>query len=185
MKKVLSLPLLLVGIGLLALGAYCYDAARDGQRMVQASLAERDISTPADASIPNARIDGAATALSMTEWIDGTMEKVTGGREYQEIGAYLTAAGTETNDVAQAARDEYGIPKVNPLRQLAFEASSGQTGLGMSVIAIKVGDLAVGLGAVMAVLGLVLVAGALVLADLHPVALARRVHLPHFHLHHA
>ena len=49
----------------------------------------------------------------------------------------------------------------------------------MSIIAIKVGDMAVGLGAVMAVLGLGLIVGALALADLHLTAAARRVHLPH------
>ena len=114
MKKVLSLPLLIVGIGLIALGAYCYNAARDGQQLVKASLAERHITTPADASIPNATIDGAATAMSMSEWIDGTMDKLTDGRAYQEIPAYLMVDGTETNDLALAARDEFGQPKANP-----------------------------------------------------------------------
>jgi len=184
-KKVLSLPLLIVGIGLIALGAYCYNAARDGQQLVRSSLAERHITTPADASIPNATIDGAATAMAMSEWIDGTMDKLTDGRAYQEIPAYLMADGTETNDLSQAARDEFGQPKANPIRQIAFEASTGQTGLGMSIIAIKVGDMAVGLGAVMAVLGLGLVVGALALADLRLGALARRVHLPHARPHHA
>ena len=33
------------------------------------------------------------------------------------------------------------------IRQIAFEASTGQTGLGMTILAIKVGDIAAALGA--------------------------------------
>lgn len=186
-KKALSLPLLLIGFALVALGGVAVRDSLDGKQELSAQLAARGTMTPADASIPNALVDDAATAGSYADWIDATMTAATGDRAFNEIGRFVAAAGTgDTDDPSKALLGPDGSPVVNPLRQIAFEASTGTTSLGAAILAFKVADLAITVGAVMAVLGLALLGSGLVLADLHLLALARKhVHLPHLHPHHA
>lgn len=185
MKKALSFPLLLVGIALVAIGGYSMNQALDGKAQVRDGLTAANVTTPSDASIPNARVDDAATARSMAQWIDGTMAKATNGRNWNEVGHYLTAAGTDTDDVTQAAIGADGQPTVNPLRQVAFEASTGSTGLNTSVLAFKVADLTLIMGAVMALLGLGTAGMGLAMTGLSLATVSRRVHVPHPHLHRA
>jgi hypothetical protein len=184
-KKALSFPLLLVGVALVAIGAYSANQAIDGKAQIRDGLTAANVTTPGDASIPNARVDDAATARSMAQWIDGTMAKATDGRNWNQIGHYLTATGTDTDDVAQAAIGPNGQPTVNPLRQVAFEASTGSTSLNTSVLAFKVADLTLIMGAVMALLGLGTVGAGLAMTGLSLATVSRRAHLPHPHLHRA
>ena len=183
-KKALALPMLVVGVVLVAIGAYAFNAGRDGKDLVETQLVAKQVVTPADASIPNVVVHDADTALAMSAWVDSTISKATGGRSYDKIGAYLTAEGTETADVTKAAVVN-GVPQANPLRQIAFEASVGTTGLGMSALAMKVADIAILLGVLMALVGLALTGTGLAFAGVHVPAFAKRIHIPHPHLHHA
>lgn len=186
MKKVLSVPMLLLGIALAVLGSFSVRAAFDGKQEIQDALSAKAITTPADASIPNAAVHDAATAQSYGDWITATMEKATGGRSFNEIGHYLTTTGTDTDDVTKAALGPDGAPVVNPLRQIAFEASTGTTTLSVAVLAFKVGDIAAALGAVIALAGVGLTITGFAFAGLHVPAFAKRhLHLPHVRPHHA
>ena len=180
MKKVFAAPLLLVAVALVGLGGYAADRGFDARAQVRTQLLAEDVTTPAGASIPNARVDDAATAMALAQFIDGAMKEATGGRGYSEVGRYITATGEETNDAAAAAVGAGGQPVENPLRAAAFEVSTATNGLYTSVMAFHIGELAIGLGIVLLVLGLglgtvgVVFAGATV-----PAVVRRHLHLPH------
>jgi hypothetical protein len=181
-KKACSVPLLLVGVVLVGLGVYATSRGLDARDQVRAQLVAEELTTPAGASIPNARVDDAATATSFARFIDGAIKEATGGRSYNEVGRYLTATGSDTNDPAAAAVGAGGLPVPNPLRETAFEASVGTASLYTSVMAFHIGELAVGLGIVLLVLGAGLAVTGLVLSGIHvPATVRSRLHLPHLH----
>ncbi len=183
MKKASSVPLLLVGIALVVVGFSTANRALAGKDELHQRLVAEAITTPAGASLPNRQVADAATAESMAKYIDATMAKLTGGRNYSQVGHYLTPDGKDTNDVTKAALVN-GQPTVNPLRELAFEASTGSTGLYASVLASNVADLAVGLGVVLGILGLVVAGVGVAFAGLTVPAMTRRLHLRSAAPHH-
>jgi hypothetical protein len=174
MKKALGFPLLLVGLLCAVTGIYAINRAFDGRDTVRDALRAQNVTTPAQASIPNERVDDAATAQSMSDFISDALEGPTGGRNYNEIGRYLTADGKDTNDVAAAAIAADGMPMENPLREVAFEASTGQTSLGLSVAAFNMVDMAIGLGALFLVMSVVMVGGGIALVGVPVPTFARR-----------
>ena len=186
MKKVSAITLLVISAALIGLGIYAAERGFDARDQVREQLLAEDITTPAGASIPNARVDDAATARSLAQFIDGAMKDATGGRRYSDVGRYLTADGTDTNDAAEAAVGLDGQPAVNPVRDAAFEISTATTGLYTSVMAFHIGELAIGLGIVLLVLGAgVGVVGVVLSGITVPAAVRQRIHLPHFRAHHA
>lgn len=185
MKKAMSVPMLLIGILLLATGFYAVGRGFDAKDQVNTQLYSQNVTTPADASIPNARVRDAATAESMAKWVDSTIKKATGGRSYNAVGHYLTANGKDTDDVTAAALGADGQPVVNPLRDIAFEASAGTTGLYTSVMASHLGDVAIGLGLALGAIGLAFSGFGIAFAGLTAPALARRLHLHHAAPHRA
>ena len=70
MKK--AFPIALMILGLVFLGAGIYTVARgfDAKDQVRDELIAQQITTPDDATIPNERVDDAATAKSMAEIIE-------------------------------------------------------------------------------------------------------------------
>jgi hypothetical protein len=184
-KKAMSVPMLLVGVLLLATGFYAIGRGLDGRHQVDSRLYAQDIVTPADASIPSTRVHDAATAESMAKWVDGTIKKATGGRTYNEVGHYLTADGKDTDDVTKAALDATGQPRVNPMREIAFEASTGTTGLYTSVMGSHLAEVAIGLGIALAALGLAFAGTGIAFAGLSAPAMARRLHLHLPRAHHS
>jgi hypothetical protein len=61
--------------------------------------------------------------------------EATGGKVYSEMGRYLTAGGTETNDPAQAAKNKDGTPVSNQARDLWVTETSLSTALYMGFFA--------------------------------------------------
>ena len=185
MKKASAITLLVVGMVLVGLGVYATGRGFDARDQVRDQLVAEGVTTPAGASIPNERLDDAATAYSLAQFIDGSMKEATGGRSYAEVGRYLTAAGTETDDAAAAALGPDGMPVTNPLRSAAFEVSTATNGLYTSVMAFHIGELAIGLGIVLFVLGMAVGIVGLAFAGLTvPAAVRQRMHLPHIRPHH-
>ena len=174
MKKALGIPMLLIGLLVAVAGVYAISRGLDARHTVTAALQAEEITTPDQASIPGARVDDAATAQSMVDFIDEALEGPTAGRSYTEIGRFLTADGKDTNDAAAAAVGADGMPTENPLRQIAFEASTAKTSLTLSVMAFSMTDIAVGLGALMLVVSVVLVGGGVAMVGVPVPALARR-----------
>jgi hypothetical protein len=177
MRKVIPILLVVVGLGFLAGGVYATVRGFDAKDQVRAELLAQNITTPEDAAIPNARVDDAATANAMAEIIGVHAAEATGGQTYAEMGRFLAAGGGDTSDEALAQKDDEGNPVPNPLRNVAFQASSLQTSLHTSHMAFNVADLVIGLGVFIAVLGLVIGGIGLTLGALVNPGLARRFQL--------
>jgi hypothetical protein len=155
-RKGFPIALILVGIVFVGAGVYTTVRGLDARNTVRAELLAQNITTPEDASIPNARVQDAATAHAMAEIIGVHAEEATGGKTYAEMGRFLTPDGGDTSDEAAALKDENGNPVANPLRDVAFQASALQASLHTSHMADEVGTLVIGLGLMIAVLGFVI-----------------------------
>jgi hypothetical protein len=153
MKKLFPLALVLMGLVFVGAGAYTANRGFDAKQLVRDELIAQKITTPEDASIPNARVDDPATAKSMADIIEHHALTATGGKTYSEL---------DRND---------------PTRATAFQASALRTSLYTSVMAFNVGDLVIGLGALIAVLGFAIGGVGIALEGLVVPALARRLHV--------
>ena len=153
MKKLFPLGLVLLGLVLLVAGGYTANRGVDAKALVRDELVAQRITTPADATIPNARVDSPATAKAMADIIDEHARKATGGKTYSELD------------------------REDPARATAFQASALRTSLYTSVMAFNVGDLVIGLGALIAVLGVAIGGVGVALEGLVVPALARRLHV--------
>jgi hypothetical protein len=176
-KKAFPIALMIFGLVFAGAGAYTISRGFDARADVQAALVAQNITTPADASIPNVAVTDAGTAQSMAEIIDHHALEATGGQTYAEIGRFLTPDGGATSDEALALMDENGQPVANPLRNVAFQATALRTSLYTSVMAFNVADLVVGIGLMIVVLGVAIGGIGVALAGLAIPAFARRLHV--------
>ena len=177
MKKAFPIVLMTLGVVFLGAGAYTINRGFDARDQVRDELVAQRITTPADARIPNARVDDPSTARAMADVIEVHALEATDGRTYAEMGRYLAVTGGDTNDEAQALKGADGKPVANPLRNVAFQASSLRTSLYTSVMAFNVSDLVVGLGLMIGVLGLAVGGLGVALGGLAIPALGRRFHV--------
>ena len=153
MKKLFPLGLMILGVVFVVAGGYTAYRGFDAKDLVRDELIAQRITTPEDASIPNARVDDPATAKSMADIIDKHALESTGGKTYSEMD------------------------REDPKRATAFQASALRTSLYTSVMAFNVGDLVIGLGAMIAILGLAIGGVGVALEALVSPALARRFHV--------
>ena len=153
MKKLFPAALVLLGLVFLVAGGYTANRGFEAKQLVRNELIAQRITTPEDASIPNARVDSPATAKSMADIIDQHARKATGGKTYSELD------------------------REDPARTTAFQASALRTSLYTSVMAFNVGDLVIGLGALIATLGIAIGGVGVALEGLVVPALARRLHV--------
>ena len=130
MKKAFPIALIVLGLVFVAAGGYTIARGFDAKDQVRTELIAQNITTPEDATIPNARVDDARTAQSMAAIIGVHALEATGGKTYAELD-----------------RDD-------PARATAFNAAALRTSLYTSVMAFNVADLVVGLGLMIGVLGL-------------------------------
>jgi hypothetical protein len=178
MKKLFPIALMIFGLVFVVAGVFTTAKGYDAKTLVQTELLAQNITTTPDASIPNARVQDAATAKSMADIIDHHAREATGGRTYAEMGRFLAKDGTgDTSDETLALKDANGQPVANPLRAVAFQASALRTSLYTSVMAFNVADLVVGLGLMIAVLGIAVGGIGIALGGLAIPALGRRFHV--------
>jgi glycerol-3-phosphate dehydrogenase len=177
MKKAFPIGLMIVGLAFLVGGAYTTYRGLEAKDQVQQELLAQNIVTTPDASIPNAKVQDAATAQSMADVIEHHMLDATGGETYAEMDRFLAADGGTTSDEAAAMLDEGDNPVANPLRNVAFQASALRTSLYTSVMAFNVADLVIGLGLMIAVLGIAVGGVGVALGALAIPRLGRRLHV--------
>ena len=177
MKKAFPIVLIVFGVVFLAAGGYTITRGFDAKDQVKTELIAQNITTPEDASIPNARVDNPKTAKSMADIIDVHAREASGGKTYSEMGRYLAVGGGDTNDAEAAVKGADGKPVANALRNTAFQASALRTSLYTSVMAFNVADLVVGLGLMMLALGLSVGGVGVALAGLAIPAFGRKVHV--------
>jgi hypothetical protein len=117
-------------VALIVAGLYMVKEARDAHDEVRDALAAEKIVTAEDADIPLAPVDNAAAAKAQADIIQHHILETTGGKTYSEM-----------------ARDD-------PNRPLYLQAVTLRTALMESYLAFKVADLVMGIGAIVALLGL-------------------------------
>ena len=179
MKKIFPIALMILGLVFVCAGIYTVNRGYDAKDQVREELLAQNITTPEDASIPNARVNNASTAKAMADIIDVHARESTSGLTYAEMGRFEATNGDPagTSDEAEAVIGDNGQPVANPLRNVAFQASALRTSLYSSVMAFNVADLVVGLGFMIVVLGIAVGGVGLALGGLAIPALARRVHV--------
>ena len=153
MKKLFPVGLMILGLVFVVAGGYTAYRGFNAKDLVRDELIAQKIVTPEDASIPNAVVDDPATAKSMADIIDHHSLEATGGKTYSELD------------------------RTDPTRTTAFQASALRTSLYTSVMAFNVADLVIGLGLMIAVLGVAFIGLGVALEGLVLPSLARRVHV--------
>jgi len=177
MKKAFPIALLIFGLVFAASGIYMVSQGLDAKNQVRSELLAQNITTTPDAAIPNVQVQDARTAKAMADIIDHHSREATGGKTYSEMGRFLAVGGGDTSDEALALKDATGQPVSNPLRNVAFQATSLRTSLYTSVMAFKVAELVTGLGLMVILLGLAIGGVGVALAGLAFPAFARRMHV--------
>jgi hypothetical protein len=179
MKKLFPIALIVLGVVFLGAGIYTVGRGFDARDQVRSELRAQNITTPEDASIPNARVDSVSTAKSMADIIGVHAAKSTDGLTYSEMGRFMTPDGDPagTDVETEAVKDAKGKAVANPLRNVAFQASSLRTSLYSSVMAFEVANLVLGLGAMLLVLGLAVGGVGVALAGMAIPTWSRKLHV--------
>ena len=104
-KMVVAVGIAFAIAGLVAAGAGIYI-----QTFVGRQLAAQQITTPEDASIPNAPVNGIATALSMADIIQHHAADSANGLTYAQMGRFSVESGDPagTNNADEALKDATG-----------------------------------------------------------------------------
>lgn len=151
-KLVIAIGVIFALMGLVATGGGIYVNMFIGNQ-----LANQNIVTTGDASIPNTPVNSIATALSMADIIQHHANARTDGLSYAEMGRFAVAdgspAGTSNSD--EALLDDAGNPVSNSARDTQLTASGLVTSLSLSAMAIGASYGAMALGIAFTLLGLV------------------------------
>jgi hypothetical protein len=157
--------------GLVAAGGGIYIRTFVGRQ-----LAAQQITTPEDASIPNAPVTGIATALSMADIIQHHAADSSNGLSYAQMGRFAIASGDPagTNKADEAVQDAGGKPVANQARNTQLTAAGLVTALSLSAMAIGAAYAAMALGVGFLVLGIVVAGLGYALRGLITPAVAQR-----------
>lgn len=152
-KLVIAVGIAFALSGIVAAGAGIYIRSFVGQQ-----LAAQQITTPDDATIPNAPVNGIATALSMADIIQHHAADSSKGLTYAQMGRFAVASGDPagTNVADEALKDAKGKPVANQARATQLTAAGLVTSLSLSAMAIGASYGAIALGVGFAVLGIVI-----------------------------
>ncbi len=152
-KLVIAIGIIFALVGVIAAGTGFYTRSLIGEQ-----LANQNITTSGDASIPNTPVTDMATALSMAEIIQVHAAKFSGGLSYAEMGRFAVesgdAAGTSNSD--EALKDANGNPVANSARDTQLTAAGLVTSLSLTAMAIGISYGAIALGFGFSLLGVVI-----------------------------
>ncbi len=160
MNRLRTFPMAVIVIGIVfaILGLVAAGAGIYIRSFTLDQLAEQNITTPGDASIPNAEVNSIATALSMADIIQEHAANRSDGLSYAEMGRFALASGDPvgTSNPDEALLDEAGNPVPNSARDTQLTASGLVTSLSLSAMAIGASYGAMALGVAFAILGIVI-----------------------------
>ena len=167
---------IVVGIAFALAGLVVAGAGIYIRTFVGGQLAAQQITTPEDASIPNAPVDGMATALSMANIIEHHAAENSNGLTYAQMGRFAVASGDPagTNNADAALKDANGKPVANQARNTQLTAAGLVTSLSLSAMAIGAAYGAIALGVAFTVLGIVVAGLGYALLGLITPAVAQR-----------
>jgi hypothetical protein len=136
MKAVRLFPTLVIVIGIIfALGGLTtMGAGIYINNFVVDELAAQNITTPEDATIPNAPVTSIATALSMADIIQHHAADSSKGLTYAQMGRFAVESGDPagTNNADEALKGENGKPVANAARNTQLTAAGLVTSLSLS-----------------------------------------------------
>jgi hypothetical protein len=148
-----SAVLILFGAGSMVVGVLGFLEVRD-------TIARENITATPDAVEigvnlePGEPIDTGAEAKEFAKIIRTHALEATGGRTYAEMGRYLTETGEETDDEAEAAKDDQGRPVQNGARNLWVTATSLTTALNTAFLAERIALFAIVMGVALLLTGI-------------------------------
>src|SRR3990170_914029 len=167
---------MVVGIAFALAGVIVAGAGGYIRMFVGQQLAAQHITTPEDASIPNAPVTGIATSLSMADIIQHHAADSSDGLSYAQMGRFSVESGDPagTNVADEAAKDPNGKPVANQARNTQLTAAGLVTSLSLSAMAIGAAYGVMALGVGFTVLGIVVAGLGYALLGLITPAVARR-----------
>ena len=150
-----SVILIAFGIGAIVIGI-------NGRSEVRDAIAEQNIAATPDApELSNGElkagqpIKNGSEAKAFANVMEHHALEATAGKRYAEMGRFLTAAGKETNDENQAAKDpKTGQPVENGLRNLWVTETALTTALNTSYFAEQVAVFSIVMGIAMVFTGI-------------------------------
>jgi hypothetical protein len=146
------------------------------QSFVSQQLAAQNITTPEDASIPNAPVNSLPTALSMANIIQHHAADSADGLTYAQMGRFAVESGDPagTNNADEALKDANDKPVANQARNTQLTAAGLVTSLSLSAMAIGASYAAIALGVAFTLLGIVIAGLGYALLGLITPAVAER-----------
>jgi len=168
---ILVIGILLVVAGLVTVGSGIYINS-----FVKEQLTSQNITTPDDASIPNAPVNSIATALSMADIIQHHAAESGNGLTYAQMGRFAVESGDPagTSNPDEALKDANGSPVPNQARNTQLTAAGLVTALSLSAMALGLSYGAILLGIAFALLGIAIAALGYALLGLVSPALAEQ-----------
>ena len=149
-----SVILVAFGAGAIAIGVNGYNEVRD-------EIAAQKITATPDAGeitggklTPGQEIKTGADAKAFADVMEHHALEATKGQYYAEMGRFLTADGTPTNDEAAAAKTAEGQPVENGLRNLWVTETALTTALNTSFFAERVAVFSIVMGAALLLTGI-------------------------------
>ena len=159
MKNVRTFPKLVIVIGVIfaIAGLVTVGSGIYIRSFVLGQLADQNITTPDDATIPGVQVNSIATALSMADIIQHHAAARSNDLSYAEMGRFAVESGDPagTSNVDEALKDEMGNPVPNSARELQLTAAGLVTSLSLSAMALGTSYAAIALGLAFTLLGLV------------------------------
>jgi hypothetical protein len=151
--KLFPRVVMVIGIAFVIAGLVAGGAGFYTQSFVVNQLSAQNITTPEDASIPNAPVNSIQTAISMANIIQYHAASSGGGLTYAQMGRFAIESGEPigTNNRDEALLDANGNPVPNAARNTQLTAAGLVTSLSLSAMAIGLayGAIALGLGFVL------------------------------------
>ena len=149
-KLVIVIGIIFALAGLVTVGSGIYIRSFVGQQ-----LASQNITTPDDATIPNAQVNNIPTALSMADIIQHHAAARSNGLSYAEMGRFAVESGDPagTSNADAALKDANGSPVPNSARDTQLTAAGLVTSLSLSAMALGVSYGAIILGLAFTLLG--------------------------------
>lgn len=159
MNKVKLFPRLVIVIGVMfaLAGLFTVGTGIYVRSFVGQQLANQNITTTGDASIPNTPVNNIPTALSMADIIQEHAANRTNGLSYAEMGRFAVESGDPagTSNPEMALKDTNGNPVANGARDTQLTAAGLVTSLSLSAMAIGLAFAAIALGIAFTLLGIV------------------------------
>lgn len=137
---------LIASILLLGFGVASVVLGYQGRQDVRDRLAEENVVGTDDSTIPGQLVDTGAEAKAFADVMRKHTLSATDGRTYSELPRYIDENGNETNDRELAAKDQFGNPIANPLRDLWITETALTTALNTAYFAEQVATFAMVVG---------------------------------------